>query len=172
MPHLIIIGGTGGAGKETLARLLYEHLSPCAWVDAKALVRVQPWQFGPALHALSMRNAAALAHNFYAAGFDPTLLSGGVVDQASLDLLQDLLPAGTQVDYLFLHADKAVRDARRLSRARDDADLREHLDTVDRVMPDPGPLVVRGGRYQRLDTTHLAPEQVLAVALQLLGCDT
>ncbi len=169
MRRLIVIGGCGGAGKETTGSLLYTALDSCAWIDSKWLIRVQPWEYDEPLHRLGVRNAASVANNYYAAGFTQVILSGGVASQSRLDLLLDLVEGDPLVDYVWLHADKPVRDRRRLGRQRDDADQAQYLDDVDRVFIDPGKLHVRGGRYHRLDTSALTPQQVLQAVLDLLG---
>lgn len=173
MRRLIIIAGCGGAGKETTARLLYGALARCAWVDMKTLVRVQPWEYGPELIALGVRNAAALANHYLDAGFSPAIISGGLADQTSLDLFLRLMERPYDADYVWLYAEKGIRDRRRLGRARDDADNPEYLDAIDRAIPDPGELRVAGGRYHRVDTSQLAPEEVLRRVLALLpdGCE-
>jgi hypothetical protein len=169
---VIVIAGCGGAGKETVARLLYEALEPCAWVDMKTVIRVRPWEYGEALIRLGVRNAAGLARHYLAAGFSPAIVSGGLGSQGSLDLFLDLVGGEVAVHYVWLHAGKPVRDARRLERGRDDADRPEYLDAVDSVVPDPGVLRVSGGCYHRLDTSQLAPEGVLGEVLRALELES
>lgn len=168
MARLILIQGCSGAGKETTAGLLFSRLTSCAWVDIKALIKVAPWHFDDRLIAIGVENGAALVGNFLQAGYTTVIFSGGVGTQTALDLLEARIVAPHRTDYVWLHAEKAERDGRRLGRARDPADRAEHLDQVDRAMPDPGPLQVRNGTYRRLDTTHRPAEAVVEELLAYL----
>ncbi len=169
MNSLILINGCGGAGNETTARLLLGRLRPSAWIDIKALIKVEPWVYDETLLDLGARNGAALAGNFMRAGYPQVIFSGGVGNQHALDLICVLASAADHVYYFWLHADKAIRDRRRLARARDAADRPEYLDAVDAVMADPGPLSVRAGSYHRIDTGGATADAVAAAILTVLA---
>ena len=168
MPTLLLINGCSGAGKETTSRLLFAQLTSCAWIDVKALITVAPWHFDDRLVVLGVENGASLIANFWRAGYGAVLFSGGVGTQRALDLLEARIPAAHRTVYVWLHADKAVRDERRLRRARDAADRREHLDQVDAMMPDPGRLRVQDGAYLRIDTMQRRPQEVVLALLAQL----
>ncbi len=169
MKHVILINGSGGAGKETTARLLLTHLTPCAWIDSKALINVTPWSYGEALIELGVRNSAALTNNFLHAGYPSIVVSGGIGHQRALDLFCALTKPTAQVDYVWLHASKAIRDRRRITRARDAADQAEYLDEVDAAMPDPGPLMVPSGSYHRINSADRSVAEVVHDMLAVLN---
>ncbi len=165
---VVLLNGPAGSGKTTVARALFERLGSCALLDVDALTTVEPFEWGKDLSLLGLRNAAAVIHNFHAAGFSQVILAGGAFRQDLVDALADLLPPGTRLCYFWLGAERSVRHGRCLARARDGADAAEFLDWRDRLMPYPGPLHVPGGRYYEVDTTALSPEQAAEAMLVLL----
>ena len=166
---LIIISGCCGAGKETTGRLLLSVLEPSAWIDMKSLGRIEPWAYGEELISLCVENAADLVDNFFRAGYYQVVLSGGIHSQRELDALMTFVHTDCRVIYIWLDVDKAVRDKRRIARARDDADSPEHLDFVDSVVTDPGELSISSGAYYRLTTDCETPQEVLKNVLEVLA---
>jgi len=165
---VILINGQAGSGKTACARALFERLSACALLDVDALTTVEPFVWGEELSLLGLRNAAALARNFQAAGFPQVILAGGAFRQDLVNAFAAMVPAGTRLLYIWLQAERSVRHARCLRRARDGADAAEFLDWRDRLMPYPGPLDVPGGRYLEVDTSVRSPEQVAGAVLAQL----
>ena len=167
---LIIIGGCCGAGKETTGKLLLSALEPSAWIDMKSLVWVNPWGYGEKLLSLCVENAASLVDNFFRAGYCQVVLSASAINsQRELDALIALIHADCRVICVWLDVDKAIRDKRRIGRARDAAHSPEHLDYIDSVVTDPGKLSIPNGAYYRLQIDDETPHEVLENVLESLA---
>lgn len=100
MPKTILLTGPPAAGKTTTAYHLAPLREKCAVIDVDDIrwmlrqPHIHPWEDGakPNL-ALSIRQAAMLAHSFLAEGYDTVILD--VVATWSLALYRDLLPLKT-----------------------------------------------------------------------------
>lgn len=160
MFNLVLINGCGGAGKDTAGRLLLQSLPRCALLDIKSLAHTNPWSFDE--YHLGLRNAALVINNYIEAKFPIVIFTGGLSSQDRLDYLQSLLRPGVRPLYIWLDVPKHVRDPRRISRNRDDADKAQYLLHVDTVFTDPGNLAVLHGRYLRIDAENLSPGEVIA----------
>ncbi len=94
---LLLTGGPA-AGKTATARALAESTARCAYIDVddiRQLVKTgsaAPWdgEEGRAQHVLGVRNAAALAANFRADGFNVTM--SDVINAELLELYRELVP--------------------------------------------------------------------------------
>jgi predicted kinase len=94
---LLLTGGPA-VGKTVTARALAESTARCAYIDVddvRQFVKsggAAPWdgEEGRAQHILGVRNAAALAANFRADGFDVTM--SDVIDAELLQLYRELVP--------------------------------------------------------------------------------
>lgn len=94
---LLLTGGPA-AGKTVTARALAGSTVRCAYIDVddvRQLVKsgsAAPWdgEEGRAQHVLGVRNAAALAANFRADGFNVTM--SDVIDAELLTLYRELVP--------------------------------------------------------------------------------
>ena len=71
--------------------------------------------------------------------------------------------------YVWLDVGKAIRDKRRIARARDMADNPEHLDYIDSVITDPGKLLIPNGAYYRVQICDETPHAVLENVLETLA---
>jgi hypothetical protein len=171
MHDLILINGCGGSGKDTTGRLLLARLKSAALVDIKALIRVEPWEFGEKITDLGVRNAASLITNFAESGYRQIILSGGLATQKSLDLLMSSIPDSLRVHYFWLEVPKSVRDMRRVQRQRDEGDKVQHLNHIDSVFSDPGPLLVSGGNYYRILPALRSPDQIAEEILRKSGIE-
>jgi predicted kinase len=118
LPPLLLTGGPA-VGKTVTGRALAKTTPRTAYVDVddiRQLVRnggAAPWDGsdGVAQQLLGVRNAAALAHNFSANGFNVTLTD--VVDARTLPVYRQLLP-----DALVVLLDVALDEAWRRARTR------------------------------------------------------
>jgi predicted kinase len=170
-PLLIAINGQAGSGKTATARALFERLDDCALLDMDALTTVEPFVWGEALSQLGLRNAAAVAANYWQAGFTQVILAGGLCRQELVDYMLSLLPAEATLHLVWLQAERDVRHARCLARARDGADAHEHLAFRDSLLPYTGPLRLPGDRYTELETTRRTPEAVAQEIVRWLGSE-
>lgn len=169
MAHVVFISGCGGAGKDTTGQLLLERLDRGALLDLDSLIRVRPWEFERPLRNLGIRNGAAVIRNFIEEQFEPIILLGGVTEEVELRLLEENLPADTRISFVWLDVPKAMRDGRRIRRARDEGDKPEHLDQIDLVLTDPGELKPRAGDYFRIEAGPLSATEVATEVLKLVG---
>lgn len=158
MATLILINGQGGAGKSTTAKALLRMLRPAAYISADSLVSVEPFEWNDDLLALGIRNAALLIRSFADAGYAYILLCGLLNRQEMLDRFCAEVGAGHTLLYVWLRASQAVRDQRRIQRARDDADQPEHFPFLDALIPDlTAPLRVPNGAFVEVDTAAITP---------------
>ena len=70
--------------------------------------------------------------------------------------------AGHTLLYVWLRASQAVRNQRRIQRARDDADQPEHFDFLDALIPDLTDTAAstRTAAFVEIDTATLTPSEV------------
>lgn len=121
MPALrpLLLTGGPAVGKTVTARALAESTARCAYIDVddvRQLVQTgcaAPWdgEEGRAQHLLGVRNAAALAANFSAGGFNVTM--SDVIDAELLHLYRELVPG---VMVIRLSITRAMAHARAQSR--------------------------------------------------------
>ena len=118
LPPLLLTGGPA-VGKTTTGRALADAVSRTAYLDVddlRHLVRnghAAPWDGddGAAQQLLGVRNAAGLARNFLASGFNVIITD--VVTSATLAVYRDLLP-----DVVVVHLLVSLTEARRRARTR------------------------------------------------------
>ncbi len=132
---LILITGEEGVGKSTVMAALLPHTPGGAKLDAEDVGQVQPFVYGPAFLDLIRSNVLAVIGNFWNAGY-VTVITGSLLDgdtYASFDRFRKLLPADVAVYVICLSASKAVRDRRRIKRAK--PSTKEWRDRVDASYP-------------------------------------
>lgn len=159
MNKLILINGKGGSGKTTTAEQVFQLLEHAALVDIDDLMRVKPWEFNKQLAGLGITNATTMINNFFTAKYKYVILSGGIYTQALLDQLIKKLKASCHISFIWLTADKKIRDKRRLKRGRDAADSSEHFDTIDSLFQDVASLKMQSGSFTSIDTTKLSAKE-------------
>jgi ABC-type cobalamin/Fe3+-siderophores transport system ATPase subunit len=153
--RLIVVVGQEGVGKSTVVRSLLPYVPNGAVLDGEDVGQVNPWVFDEAFRELHRRNVAAVAANFWAAGYR-TVVAGSFL--RSLDeylAFRPLIPADVEVTVVRLVARKDVRDRRRAERAKHTS--QEWRDIVDRVDLEDTTLARAdaGYRYVALDTSDL-----------------
>ena len=96
-PRLILIGGEAWTGKTTCARILFESLDNCAWLDGDDVWRVNPWSLDDPRLRTSDVNMAFVLQTYLRSGFDFVILSSIVLsDPAIKDRILGMI---TGVDY-------------------------------------------------------------------------
>lgn len=149
LPPLLLTGGPA-VGKIVTARALAEAVPRTAYLDVddlRHLVRnghAAPWdgEDGAAQQLLGVRNAAGLARNFLASGFNVTITD--VVTSATLAVYRELLP-----DVVVVHLVTSLAEARRRARTRPVYLTDEEFDALHHDQPGLVPI------DYRLDVTHL-----------------
>ncbi len=161
-PRLVVVVGQEGVGKTTVVRALLPHLSDGAVLDGEDVGQVTPWVFDDAFRELHRRNVAAVATNFWAAGYRTVVAGSFLGSLAEYLAFRPLVPADVEVTVVHLVARKDVRDLRRITRAKHTT--QEWRDTVDEA--DPEDTTLRGAgagyRYVALDTSDLDVAQTVA----------
>jgi hypothetical protein len=172
MKRLILIKGTGGAGKHTNSELLHFKLPKSAWVHMRWLLRERLWNpTDSRCEDLGNRNAAAVINNYFDVNIERMIYSGNVNNQRSLEYLLSRVIHDCQVNYFWLDVDRDVRYNRLLNRARDDGDKPEFLNKLFNCpgIPRSAPaIIVENGTYHRIDTTTKSPEEVVEEMLGFL----
>lgn len=166
MKSIFLINGQAGCGKNTIAKTLMNKLEPSAWIDIDDVVRVRPWEYKNKLYILGLKNAAALVNNFYTEGYLQVMLSGGIHSQELYLEFPGLLKHQCKIFYIWLHADKNIRDKRRLRGAISTTDTQKHLDYVDSLIPDAGELDLKLATYIRIDTGVKNPDEIVTEILK------
>jgi predicted ATPase len=116
LPPLLLTGGPA-VGKTVTARALADAVPRTAYLDVddlRHLVRnghAAPWDDGAAQQLLGVRNAAVLARNFLASGFNVAITD--VATRQTLTVYRTLLP-----DLVFIHLTTSLAEARRRARIR------------------------------------------------------
>ncbi len=130
--NVILIAGQEGAGKSTLVRALLPLTCAGAQIDAEDVGQVNPCLMDTALLQLLRRNVAQLVLNFWAAGYRNVIAGSIANTHSEYVAFRDLLPPDTRVYLVQLRASRAVRDRRRMTRAKPSAAAwRDHVDRVD-----------------------------------------
>lgn len=132
---LILVTGEEGAGKTTVMRELLARAPHAAKLDAEDVGQVNPFTMDEPFIRLLWANVRAVIANFWAAGY-PTVITGSFLVRDSYASYREFrreLPAGIEVYLVHLLAGKAVRDRRRIERAK--PSTREWRDRVDALFP-------------------------------------
>lgn len=156
---IILINGQGGTGKSSVANTLKNSLSNSAYIDADALVAVNPFKFGE-IDNLMLKNAASLISNFTTKGYQYIITAGLTRNQELLSKLLELLDQEVAIVFVWLRADKEVRMSRKIKRNRDGADNLEHFEFVDKLYPDIARFDIQNGVYLEIDTSSKSIEEV------------
>ncbi len=133
MQTAIILCGQEGTGKSTLAKMMVPMLKSGAAFDAENILQVNPFEFNDAFKALAIKNSVALIHNFFDAGFETVVAGSFINDRHGYDAFRALLKGTPKIYILMLGASKAVRDERRISRAK--PTTKEWRDELDKKYP-------------------------------------
>jgi hypothetical protein len=167
--RLILVNGRGGSGKSACSRHLFDTMDSAALIDFDSLTTVHPFNVGEELFALGLGNAAGLIANFMSANYGAIIMSAGTGCQRHVDYLLDRIPSPDRLYWIWLAANKEVRDKRRLIRARDGADKIEELDYVDEVMESYfGPVEIAAGVCQEIDTDDVTTDEVVEKILTMV----
>lgn len=149
---MVIVTGQEGAGKSTLVRALLPHTPRGARIDAEDLGQVNPWVMDDAFGELLRANVAALAENFWRAGYRTVLAGSFLDDHAEYLRFRPLVDTDAHMYVVQLCAAKPVRDLRRVRRSKPSSP--QWRDRVDLACPEDASLAAAPGadyRYLRID---------------------
>ncbi|MFV2017222.1 hypothetical protein [Micromonospora sp. LOL_023] len=153
--NIVLVTGEEGAGKSTILRALLPCTTDGTRVDAEDIGQTNPCPMDDGFFDLLRRNIAALVTNFWAAGYVNVLTGSFLRDYDDYRAFRQLLPPQTAVFLVELLVDRAVRDQRRLTRAkRTTQQWRDRVDLIpeDRTIREASDA---GYRYIGIDTTAL-----------------
>ncbi len=154
-PRLVVVVGQEGVGKSTVVGALLPHVTNGAVLDAEDVGRVNPWTYDEAFRDLHRRNVAAVAGNFWAAGYRTVVAGSFLRTPAEYAAFRALVPAEVEVTIVHLSAREDVRDLRRARRPkRTTQEWRDAVDAADPVDPELR-RADRGYRYVAVDTSDL-----------------
>lgn len=150
-----MVNGEEGAGKSTIVRALLPHTPDGARIDAEDIGQTNPCPMDDEFFGLLRRNVAALAENFWTAGYVNVIAGSFLRGYSDYVAFRQLLTRPTSVFMVELLVDKDVRDRRRDTRAK-----RTTQDWRDRVDLIPDDRTIRQAsqadyRYAGIDTTGL-----------------
>ena len=117
---LVLITGEEGAGKSSVMAALLPHTPGGAKLDAEDVGQVHPFRFDAPFLDLLRANVVAVVSNFWNAGY-LTVITGSLLDgdtYSSFQQFRSLLPKDVAIYVVRLSASKAVRDRRRIERAK------------------------------------------------------
>ena len=152
--------GPPGVGKTTCARGVFNALDCAAFLDMDSFIMVEPWEYGPALFTLGLKNVGAVATNMFREGHTQVILSGGIDNQELMDEFRRYLPTIESIHYFWLTATPETLLRRRVSRNRDGADIdssfHEYLNSLSL-----DPRSLSGADYCQVDTTAIDQDAVI-----------
>ena len=147
MKNLYLIGGTMGAGKTTVCRILKQRSDRCVFLDGDWCWDMQPFQVTPETRKMVMENIIFLLNNFLRCpAYENIFFCWVMHEQAILDaILSRLETGGCRLRSVSLTASEAAL-RERLSR-----DVSSGLRTSDAIERS----LTRLPMYQKLDTVKI-----------------
>jgi predicted kinase len=158
MQKLILINGTMGIGKTTVARLVFDRLPNSAYLSGDAVWQINPFEVNDQTQAIVQQNIPFVLRSYLVAGYEYVILDWVLQQQSIIDTilapLKDML-FDTQV--FTLVADDEVAVARCLSRDGNERDSEGVLSRL-RLSRELDSVKIDTGRI----TPEAAAEQILA----------
>ena len=159
--RLVLICGEEGAGKSTVVRALLPHTPDGARIDAEDIGQTNPCPMDDEFFDLLRRNVVGLVENFWAAGYVNVVAGSFLRDYPDYVAFRTLVTRPSEVFLVELLVDKAVRDHRRVTRAKQTT--QEWRDTVDLIPEDRTLRQATDAdyRYVGIDTTGLTIDETV-----------
>lgn len=163
MAKLVLIGGPPGVGKSTVLPRLPGAFDRCAWLDADDVWRVHPDELVAPQRAWADENVIAVLRGYLAAGF-PLVFLGWVL--ANPDKIRRILDglAGAYESHLVVHLTASPEALKERSEAKYARGLAAEYQDLKAKQIDALP-------FPRIDTSLLAPDEVVRELARLVGAD-
>jgi predicted ABC-type ATPase len=117
MQKLIIINGTMGIGKTTIARLVFTQLPNSAYLCGDAVWQINPFEVNDKTRALVEQNLAFVLRSYLVAGYEYVMLDWVMHQQSIIDaILAPLNDRSFELQVFTLVADEEVAVERCLAR--------------------------------------------------------
>lgn len=161
--NLIVVEGQEGAGKSTIIRALIRVTPGGAQIDAEDVGQVNPFIFDEAFLELLWDNVAAVADNFWRAGYTTVIAGSFLRGYPDLPRFLRRLDIEPSTYVIQLRASRVVRDRRRIEREKPTtAEWRDH---VDRIAPEDRSLAEASEhhRFLRVDNDELSIDETVAI---------
>lgn len=160
MSKLIIINGTMGIGKSTVARLVFANLTNSAFLDGDDVWRINPFEVNARTRAIVEKNIPFVLRSYFEAGYEYVILAWVMHRQEIIDaILQPLADLNLETHVYTLVADETIAVKRALSR---DGEARDSEGVILRLRQS------RELHSAQIDTTHLQPTEVADEILAMI----
>lgn len=131
MQQFIIINGTPGIGKTTVAKLLFARLKNCAYLCGDEVWQINPFEVNERTKAIVEKNIPFVLRSYLEAGYQSVILDWVLPRQEIIDqILRPLADLNFEAQVFTLVADEKVAVERALARAgeaRNPEGVRERL---------------------------------------------
>jgi len=163
MSKLIVINGTMGIGKSTVAKLVFARLTNAALLDGDDVWRINPFEVNDRTRAVVHNNIRFVLRSYVEAGYEYVILAWVMHRQEIIDtIVQPLGDLGLEVRVFTLFAEEGAAVQRALLR---DGAARNPEGVISRLRQS------RELRTTQVDTTHRQPAEVADQILAAIGRD-
>lgn len=161
MQQLIIINGTPGIGKTTVAKLLFARLKNCAYLCGDAVWQINPFEVNERTKAVVEKNIPFVLRSYLEAGYEFVILDWVMHRQEIIDrILRPLADLDFETKVFTLVADEQAAVERALAR---DGAARSPEGVLERLRQS------RDLDSTQIDTTGHSPEAISDKIFDLLS---
>jgi broad-specificity NMP kinase len=158
--RLLLLGGPPGVGKTTVAPLVAERLSSCAWVEADELWRMSPVVVDDRTRRMVESNIVHVLREFLDAAYEHVVLCWVLHDRALIErLVRAVASDAVATSVVHLVATPDVVRARVEHASDRGRSVERALEKLAQIEALP---------YRRIDTSTSTPEQVADVVASLV----